>query len=77
MLGPAGKTFHMQSETLIAIDVAKFRALGDFEADVTALVETMRALPRATIRLFDEAGHLVLDEAPGAVTAIGEFMSTR
>jgi pimeloyl-ACP methyl ester carboxylesterase len=37
----------------------------------------MRALPRATIRLFDEAGHLVLDEAPGAVTAIGEFMSTR
>jgi pimeloyl-ACP methyl ester carboxylesterase len=37
----------------------------------------MRALPRATIRLFDEAGHLVLDEAPGAVTAIGEFLATR
>ena len=47
MLGPAGKPFHMQSETLIAIDVSKFRARGDFEADVTALVETMRALPRA------------------------------
>jgi pimeloyl-ACP methyl ester carboxylesterase len=37
----------------------------------------MRALPRATIRLFDDAGHLVLDEAPGAVTAIGEFFGTR
>jgi pimeloyl-ACP methyl ester carboxylesterase len=37
----------------------------------------MRALPRATIRLFDNAGHLVLDEAPGAVTAIGEFFGTR
>jgi pimeloyl-ACP methyl ester carboxylesterase len=37
----------------------------------------MRALPRATIRLFDEAGHVVLDEAPGAVTAIGEFLATR
>ncbi|HVY65250.1 MAG TPA: alpha/beta hydrolase [Gammaproteobacteria bacterium] len=37
----------------------------------------MRALPRATIRLFDDAGHLVLDEAPAAVTAIGEFFGTR
>jgi len=37
----------------------------------------MRALPRATIRLFDDAGHVVLDEAPAAVTAIGEFFGTR
>ena len=37
----------------------------------------MRALSRATIRLFDDAGHLVLDEAPAAVTAIGEFFGTR
>jgi len=60
MLGPGGKSFHMQSETLIAIDVSKFRALGDFDADVTALVETMRALPRAQenepIRMPGERG---------------------
>jgi ureidoglycolate dehydrogenase (NAD+) len=60
MLGPGGKPFHMQSETLIAIDVSKFRALGDYDADVTALVETMRALPRAQedqpIRMPGERG---------------------
>jgi len=32
-----------------------------------------RLLPHASVRLFDHAGHLVLDEAPGAVAAIGEF----
>jgi pimeloyl-ACP methyl ester carboxylesterase len=32
-----------------------------------------KALPNATVRLFDNAGHLVLDEAPGAVTAIADF----
>src|SRR6185503_2758006 len=37
----------------------------------------MRALPRATIRLFDDAGHVVLDEAPAAVTAIGELFGPR
>jgi len=34
-----------------------------------------KALPKATVRLFDNAGHLVLDEAPAAVTAIAEFLS--
>jgi pimeloyl-ACP methyl ester carboxylesterase len=34
-----------------------------------------KALPKATVRLFDNAGHLVLDEAPDAVTAIAEFLS--
>jgi pimeloyl-ACP methyl ester carboxylesterase len=34
----------------------------------------LRALPRAKVRLFHDAGHLVLDEAPAAVTAIGEFL---
>jgi pimeloyl-ACP methyl ester carboxylesterase len=34
----------------------------------------MKALPRVKVRLFDDAGHLVLDESPAAVTAIGEFM---
>jgi pimeloyl-ACP methyl ester carboxylesterase len=34
----------------------------------------LRALPRAKVRLFNDAGHLVLDEAPAAVTAIGEFL---
>jgi len=34
-----------------------------------------RLLPQARLRLFDNAGHLVLDEAPAAVTAIGEFLA--
>jgi pimeloyl-ACP methyl ester carboxylesterase len=34
-----------------------------------------KALPKATVRLFDNAGHLVLDEAPDAAAAIAEFMS--
>jgi pimeloyl-ACP methyl ester carboxylesterase len=32
-----------------------------------------KALPNATVRLFDNAGHLVLDEAPAAVDAISAF----
>jgi pimeloyl-ACP methyl ester carboxylesterase len=32
-----------------------------------------KALPRAAVKLFDNAGHLVLDEAPGSVTAIADF----
>ncbi len=31
------------------------------------------ALPNAQVRLYDNAGHLVLDEAPAAVDAIGTF----
>ncbi len=32
-----------------------------------------QALPNAQVRLFDNAGHLVLDEAPAAVDAIAAF----
>ena len=32
-----------------------------------------QALPRAKVRLYDNAGHLVLDEAPAAVEAIADF----
>jgi pimeloyl-ACP methyl ester carboxylesterase len=32
-----------------------------------------KALPNATVKLFDNAGHLVLDEAPAAVSAIADF----
>lgn len=32
-----------------------------------------KALPNAQVRLFDNAGHLVLDEAPDAVEAIAAF----
>jgi pimeloyl-ACP methyl ester carboxylesterase len=32
-----------------------------------------KALPNAQVRLFDNAGHLVLDEAPAAVEAIAAF----
>ena len=32
-----------------------------------------KALPNAQVQLFDNAGHLVLDEAPAAVAAIAAF----
>ena len=32
-----------------------------------------KALPNATVRLFDNAGHLVLDEAPSAAEAVASF----
>jgi pimeloyl-ACP methyl ester carboxylesterase len=32
-----------------------------------------KALPNATVKLFDNAGHLVLDESPAAVEAIAGF----
>jgi pimeloyl-ACP methyl ester carboxylesterase len=32
-----------------------------------------KALPKATVKLFDKAGHLVLDEAPAAAAAIADF----
>jgi pimeloyl-ACP methyl ester carboxylesterase len=35
----------------------------------------MKALPKATLQLFDDAGHLVLDEAPKAVDTIAEFLA--
>jgi pimeloyl-ACP methyl ester carboxylesterase len=34
-----------------------------------------KLLPNATVRLFENAGHLVLDEAPAAVTAIADFFA--
>lgn len=39
--------------------------------------EWSRLLPRAEVRLYADAGHLVLDEAPAAVTDIAEFFSAR
>ena len=33
----------------------------------------VQALPNAQVRLFDNAGHLVLDESPDAVAAIAAF----
>jgi pimeloyl-ACP methyl ester carboxylesterase len=32
-----------------------------------------KLLPKADVRLYDDAGHLVLDEAPDAVSAVAEF----
>lgn len=34
-----------------------------------------KALPNASVKLFDDAGHLVLDEAADSVTAIGDFVA--
>jgi pimeloyl-ACP methyl ester carboxylesterase len=40
----------------------------------TAQHETwVKSLPNAKVRLFDQAGHLVLDESPAAVDAIAAF----
>lgn len=50
MLGPGNKPFHMQSEMFVAIDASKFRAREDFEADISALAQTIKALPRADER---------------------------
>jgi ureidoglycolate dehydrogenase (NAD+) len=47
MLGEGRKPYHMQSQMLVAIDVSKFRALGDYEADVGALADLIRNLPRS------------------------------
>lgn len=42
----------------------------------TAQHETwIKALPKPMLKLFDDAGHLVLDEAPEAVGAIAEFLA--
>jgi pimeloyl-ACP methyl ester carboxylesterase len=35
-----------------------------------------RLLPQADVRLYDGAGHLVLDEAPESVAAISDFFAT-
>jgi ureidoglycolate dehydrogenase (NAD+) len=60
MLGAGRKPFHMQSEMVIAIDVAAFREPEEFAADVDALAQTMKDLPRADanmpIRLPGERG---------------------
>jgi pimeloyl-ACP methyl ester carboxylesterase len=34
-----------------------------------------RLLPQADVRLFANAGHLVLDESPAAVDAIRDFLT--
>ena len=47
MLGEGRKPYHMQSQMLVAIDVSKFRALGDYEADVGLLADLIAGLPRS------------------------------
>lgn len=73
MLGPGKKSFHMQSEMFIAIDVSKLRAREDYEADIAALADVVRGLPRADenqpIRLpgarsEDEAARRARDGVP-------------
>jgi pimeloyl-ACP methyl ester carboxylesterase len=44
---------------------------------VAQQAEWSRLLPRAEVRLYDDAGHLLLDEAPAAVADIAEFMGAR
>ncbi|HEY8578804.1 MAG TPA: Ldh family oxidoreductase [Beijerinckiaceae bacterium] len=47
MVGPGRKPFHMQSEMVIAVDVKRFRDVEDYAADVDALADVIRGLPRA------------------------------
>lgn len=60
MLGPGNKPYHMQSEMVIAIDVAKFRAVESYAEDVDRLADVIRGLPLADpdqpIRLPGERG---------------------
>lgn len=46
MLAPGAKQWHVHNATVIAIDVAAFRAPDDYAADVDALARTIKALPR-------------------------------
>ena len=41
-----GKKGHGQSVTLIVIDIARLRALSDFESDIDALTHVIKSLPR-------------------------------
>ena len=47
MLGPGKTSFHMQSETFIAIDATKLCARNDYEQDIAALASVLKGLPRA------------------------------
>lgn len=65
MLGE-GKKGHGQNATIILIDIARLRAQGEFTADVDALAEIVKALPRAEgagpIRLPGERGARLADQ---------------
>ncbi len=66
MVGPGGKVRHAHNGLIIALDVAQFRPLADFKADVEALVAAIKALPRRTgvteLLLPGERGHRVQTE---------------
>jgi ureidoglycolate dehydrogenase (NAD+) len=51
-LGPEQRKRHTQNTALLAIDIATFRALADFEQDADALAAVLKALPRQSG--FDE-----------------------
>ncbi len=46
MIAPGGKIRHAHNGVVIALDVAQFRPLADFEADVEELADAIRQLPR-------------------------------
>lgn len=60
MLGPNGKRGHWQNATIICIDIARFRSPGDYEADIDAMAQVIKALPALDgaepIRLPGERG---------------------
>ena len=70
----------MRHSVRIAVGPVQFRIGSDWAGPVAALERLYAAYPQddmrpadATVRLFDNAGHLVLDEARAAVDAIAAF----
>jgi ureidoglycolate dehydrogenase (NAD+) len=59
-LRPEGTRRHSQNALMVVMDVAAFRPLADFKADMDLLAQTLRSLPRAAgfdeIRLPGERG---------------------
>jgi ureidoglycolate dehydrogenase (NAD+) len=51
-LGPEKRTRHTNNTAIIAVDIATFRALADFEHDTDTLADTLKGLPRQ--KGFDE-----------------------
>lgn len=46
MIAPGGKARHSHNGIIIVFDVAQFRALGDFKADIDQLAAAIKGLPR-------------------------------
>ena len=46
MIAPGGKVWHAHNAIIVALDVAQFRPVADFEADMRRLAAAVKSLPR-------------------------------